>query len=118
MFFLNYYFSDDRNYVLAVCLADGSIVMLHSFDDVSPVTIQTNLRAPLFAEWSNSRKLLAIAGCKAETDVVQTNPQEFTNLLKFYSDTGSLIYTIAIPYTQVYKLLFTFLFFVRFNNNS
>nr|XP_033327664.1 tubby-related protein 4 isoform X2 [Megalopta genalis] len=89
---------DDRNYVLAVCLADGNIVMLRSFDDVSPITIRTNLKAPLHAEWSNSRKLLAIAGTK-ESDS-QGSPHEYTNLLKFYSVTGALVYTIAIPYTQ------------------
>ncbi|CAL7937475.1 unnamed protein product [Xylocopa violacea] len=90
---------DDRNYVLAVCLADGNIVMLRSFDDVSPVTIRTNLKAPLHAEWSNSRKLLAIAGTK-DSDNGQGSPHEYTNLLKFYSVTGTLVYTAAIPYTQ------------------
>lgn len=93
-------FTDDRNYVLAVCLADGNIVMLRSFDDVSPITIRTNLKAPLHAEWSNSRKLLAIAGTE-DSDSPQTSPHEYTNLLKFYSVTGTLVYTTAIPYTQV-----------------
>lgn len=91
---------DDRNYVLAVCLADGNIVMLRSFDDVSPITIRTNLKAPLHAEWSNSRKLLAIAGTK-DSDNSQGSPHEYANLLKFYSVTGTLVYTAAIPYTQV-----------------
>lgn len=92
--------ADDRNYVLAVCLADGNIVMLRSFDDVSPITIRSNLKPPLHAEWSNSRKLLAIAGTK-ETDVHPGSPQEYTNLLKFYSVHGTLVYTTEIPYTQV-----------------
>ncbi|XP_034945236.1 tubby-related protein 4 [Chelonus insularis] len=91
--------SDEQTYVLAVCLNDGNIVMLHSFDDVSPITIKTGLKAPLYAEWSNSKKLLAIAGTK-ETDGVQINTQEYSNLLKFYSDCGSLVYTTPIPYTQ------------------
>ncbi|XP_066582031.1 tubby-related protein 4 [Prorops nasuta] len=90
---------DERSYVLAVCLADGNIVMLRSFDDVSPITIRTNLKAPLHAEWSNSRKLLAIAGTK-DSDTIQQTPQEYTNLLKFYSVSGSLVYTTNIPYTQ------------------
>lgn len=96
-----------RNYVLAVCLADGNVVLLRSFDDVSPVTICTGLKPPLHAEWSNSRKVLAIAGIKDQDQQYQgasgngmTN-LEYTNLLKFYSDAGTLIYTIAIPYTQV-----------------
>ncbi|XP_019697396.2 tubby-related protein 4 isoform X2 [Harpegnathos saltator] len=90
---------DDRGYVLAVCLVDGNIVMLRSFDDVSPITIHSKLKTPLYAEWSNSRKLLAIAGTK-ETDILQNNLQEYTNLLKFYSVNGTLVYTTTIPYTQ------------------
>ncbi|XP_011497205.1 PREDICTED: tubby-related protein 4 [Ceratosolen solmsi marchali] len=97
-----------RNYVLAVCLADGNVVLLRSFDDVSPVTISTGLKPPLHAEWSNSWKLLAIAGIKEQEQQLQQQHHhhchppviEYTNLLKFYSDTGILIYTIAIPYTQ------------------
>ncbi|GAB1869433.1 Tubby-related protein 4 [Camponotus japonicus] len=91
---------DDRNYVLAVCLADGNIVMLRSFDDVSPITIRSNLKPPLHAEWSNSRKLLAIAGTKESEHVHSGSPQEYTNLLKFYSVNGTLVYTTEIPYTQ------------------
>ncbi|XP_014297582.1 tubby-related protein 4 [Microplitis demolitor] len=92
---------DERTYVLAVCLADGNIVMLRSYDDLSPITIKTGLKAPLFAEWSNSRKLLAIAGTKESDGCISTNnPPEYNNFLKFYSDTGTLIYTTAIPYTQ------------------
>ncbi|KOX69458.1 Tubby-related protein 4 [Melipona quadrifasciata] len=90
---------DDRNYVLAVCLTDGNIVMLRSFDDVSPITIRSNLKAPLHAEWSNSKKLLAIAGTR-DSDNSQSNLHEYTNILKFYSVTGTLVYTAVIPYTQ------------------
>ncbi|CAD6233802.1 GSCOCG00007297001-RA-CDS [Cotesia congregata] len=90
---------DERTYVLAVCLTDGNIVMLRSYDDLSPITIKTGLKAPLFAEWSNSRELLAIAGTK-ESETSIANPPEYNNLLKFYSFTGTLIYTTTIPYTQ------------------
>ncbi|XP_046829624.1 tubby-related protein 4 isoform X1 [Vespa crabro] len=91
---------DERNYILAVCLADGNIVMLRSFDDVSPITVRTNLKTPLHAEWSNSRKLLAIAGTKDSDSLPQNNSLEYTNLLKFYSVNGTLVYTTVIPYTQ------------------
>lgn len=99
--------SSPRNYVLAVCLADGSVVLLRSFDDVSPVTINTGLKPPLHAEWSNSRKLLAIAGIK-DTGESNYPVTEYTNLLKFYSDSGALVYTIAVPYTQVRNAKFFF----------
>ncbi|KMQ98319.1 tubby-related protein 4-like protein [Lasius niger] len=74
--------------------------MLRSFDDVSPITIRSNLKPPLHAEWSNSRKLLAIAGTKESEHVHPGSPQEYTNLLKFYSVNGTLVYTTEIPYTQ------------------
>lgn len=104
--------ADDRNYVLAVCLADGNIVMLRSFDDVSPITIRSNLKPPLHAEWSNSRKLLAIAGTKESEHLHPGSSQEYTNLLKFYSVNGTLVYTTEIPYTQVClkKILVSFSF--------
>lgn len=88
-----------RIYVLAVCLADGKVILMRSFDDLSPVTIHTGLRPPLHAEWSNSRKVLAVAGSKDQEHYYQAN--DYINLLKFYSDVGTLIYTIVIPYTQV-----------------
>lgn len=79
--------------------------MLRSFDDVSPITIRTNLKTPLHAEWSNSRKLLAIAGTKDSDSLLQNNSLEYTNLLKFYSVNGTLVYTTVIPYTQVCSLI-------------
>ncbi|XP_050448938.1 tubby-related protein 4 isoform X2 [Cataglyphis hispanica] len=74
--------------------------MLRSFDDVSPITIRSNLKPPLHAEWSNSRKLLAIAGTKESEHLHSGSSQEYTNLLKFYSVNGTLVYTTEIPYTQ------------------
>ncbi|XP_044002628.1 tubby-related protein 4 [Aphidius gifuensis] len=90
---------DEQNYILAVCLTNGHIVMLRSYDDISPITIKTGLRAPLYAEWSNSRKLLAIAGSK-EINSTNGNTCEYKNRIKFYSDTGTLIYRTELPYTQ------------------
>ena len=114
---------DGRSYVLAVSLAEGSVVLLRSFDDVSPVTINTGLMPPLHAEWSNSRKVLAVAGTRESERPPHYQQQqqqqqqqhhhhhhyqsnEYANLLKFYSDTGTLIYTIAVPFTQVSVLRF------------
>lgn len=74
--------------------------MLRSYDDISPITIKTGLKAPLHAEWSNSRKLLAIAGSK-EINCSSGNICEYKNRIKFYSDTGILIYRSELPYNQV-----------------
>ncbi|XP_013138738.1 PREDICTED: tubby-related protein 4 [Papilio polytes] len=88
-------------HVLAVALGNGEIVLLHGHDDVSPVRVTTGLRGSTLAmEWANSRELLAVAGTlNAETNESAEAPP-FNNVVKFYSDTGVLIYTVPIPYTQ------------------
>ncbi|XP_045535008.1 tubby-related protein 4 [Papilio machaon] len=88
-------------HVLAVALGNGEIVLLHGHDDVSPVRVATGLRGNTLAmEWANSRELLAVAGTlNAESNEPADEPP-FKNVVKFYSDTGALIYTVPIPYTQ------------------
>lgn len=50
-------------------------------------------------EWSNSRELLAVAGtCQQTPQLLDAQGQPiFVNLLKFYTETGMLLYTIKIP---------------------
>lgn len=88
---------------------------MKSFDDVSPIQVHTGLSGPLCLEWSNSRELLAVAGTMQQTVSASNGTQqpspdsrtasaptvEYTNVLKFYSDTGVLLYSTIIPYTQV-----------------
>lgn len=82
--------------MLAVCLQNGYIYLLKTFDDVSPIQINTHLQGDLCMEWSNSRELLAVAGSNP------SGSQEcITNVLKFYNEKGALIYSTVIPYTQV-----------------
>ncbi|CAB3388355.1 Hypothetical predicted protein, partial [Cloeon dipterum] len=85
----------NRGFVLAVCFKNGNILLMKSFDDVSPIQLQTGLLG-VCIEWSNSRQLLAVAGTKAST--VPSDSQ--TNVLQFYSDNGVLIHSTAIPYRQ------------------
>ncbi|XP_068631348.1 tubby-related protein 4 [Battus philenor] len=92
---------NNNGHVLAVALGNGEIVLLHGHDDVSPVRVFTGLRGHTLAmEWANSRELLAVAGTlnTEPNEPVDTPP--FKNVVKFYSDTGALIYTVPIPYTQ------------------
>lgn len=85
---------------MAVCLQNGYIFLLKTFDDVSPVQLDTKLQGPLCIEWSNSRELLAVAGVTIDSKNV--GPQaEYTNMLKFYNEKGTLIYSVVIPFTQV-----------------
>jgi len=53
-------------------------------------------------EWSNSRELLAVAGT-LRTGLDGTKPEElgltstYTNLVKFYTETGTCLYQAHIP---------------------
>ncbi|KAK6644879.1 hypothetical protein RUM43_001155 [Polyplax serrata] len=86
--------ADTRNLVLAVSLSTGYIYLMKSYDDVSPIQFNTGLGGPLCMEWSNSRQLLAVAGVANHTDT------DYVNMLKCYTDTGELLYSTLIPYSQ------------------
>ncbi|KAJ8937377.1 hypothetical protein NQ314_011925, partial [Rhamnusium bicolor] len=88
--------SGDRKFVLAVSLQNGYIFLLSTFDDVSPIQINTGLQGPLCMEWSNSREFLAVSGITAGTPTVGTLV-EFTNILKFYNEKGVLLFSTTIP---------------------
>jgi hypothetical protein len=108
-------FLDGCIFILAVSLQNGYIFLMKSFDDVSPIQVHTGLCGPLCLEWSNCHELLAVAGTvqqtvPASTGTQQSSPDpkvasaptvEYTNVLKFYSETGVLLYSTIIPYTQV-----------------
>ncbi|KAH8332939.1 hypothetical protein KR074_011277 [Drosophila pseudoananassae] len=96
-----------RSFVLAVSFQNGYIYLLKSFDDVSPAHINTCLNGALgmVMEWSNSRELLAVAGTLrtgldgAKTEDLGT-PSSYTNLVKFYTETGTCLYQAHIPCTS------------------
>lgn len=92
---------NNGGHVLAVALGNGEIVLLRGHDDVSPIRVKTGLRGNTLAmEWANSRELLAVAGTLlAEHDEAPDAPP-YKNVVKFYSDTGTLIYTVPVPFTQ------------------
>ncbi|KXJ80130.1 hypothetical protein RP20_CCG026453 [Aedes albopictus] len=93
-----------RSFVLAVSFQNGFIYLLKSFDDVSPCHIQTGMNGNLgfVMEWSNSRELLAVAGSEAVAESQTTDPpgtSVYNNLLKFYTESGNLLYSAKIPCT-------------------
>lgn len=98
-----------RSFVLAVSFQNGYIYLLKSFDDVSPCHIHTEMNGNLgfVMEWSNSRELLAVAGSEiaAESETTETPAMPvYNNLLKFYTESGNLLYTAKIPCTTVYLI--------------
>lgn len=80
---------------MAVSLQNGYIFLLSTFDDVSPIQINTGLQGPLCIEWSNSREYLAVSGITVSS--TNGNQPEYTNVLKFYNERGILLYTSIIP---------------------
>lgn len=89
--------------MLAVSFQNGFIYLLKSFDDVSPSHINTGLDGSLgmVMEWSNSRELLAVAGTSQKTVNLNDplNGIVYENILKFYTETGALLYQARIPNT-------------------
>lgn len=90
--------------MLAVSFQNGIIYLLKSYDDVSPILIDTELNGSLglVMEWSNSRELLAVGGTKlrgsaSQQSRVDSGQLVYENLLKFYTESGSLLYTAQIP---------------------
>ncbi|XP_076257679.1 WD40 superfamily protein Tusp isoform X2 [Rhynchophorus ferrugineus] len=94
-----FYGQGEKKFILAVSLQNGYIYLLTTFDDVAPIQINTGLQGPLCMEWSNSRELLAVAGITVKSPTL--GPQmEYTNMLKFYTDKGILLYQTQIPDTH------------------
>ncbi|XP_047983978.1 tubby-related protein 4 [Leguminivora glycinivorella] len=88
-------------HVLAVALGNGDIVLLSGHEDVFPKRVRTGMRGPTVAmEWANSRELLAVAGTLLPEGSEPPDAPPYKNVVKFFSDTGALIYTVPIPYTQ------------------
>lgn len=95
----------NRTFVLAVSFQNGFIYLLKSFDDLSPAHINTGLNGALgfCMEWSNSRELLAVSGTeltpenKHMTKDSASSGLVYTNLIKFYTESGQILYTARIP---------------------
>lgn len=92
-----------RSFVLAVSFQNGFIYLLKSFDDVTPAHINTGLNGALgmVMEWSNSRELLAVAGTVRQTTTSGMLDAQgatvYDNVLKFYTESGALLYQTRIP---------------------
>jgi tubby-related protein 4 len=92
----------NRSFVLAVSFQNGSIYLLKSFDDLSPSYINTGLCEGFCMEWSNSRELLAVAGAESDGKTLKKEiGSTYTNFLKFYTESGQILYTAKIPNTTV-----------------
>ncbi|XP_029406697.2 tubby-related protein 4 [Bactrocera dorsalis] len=93
-----------RSFVLAVSFQNGFIYLIKSYDDVSPAHINTGLSGSIgmVMEWSNSRELLAVAGT-AQTSLNTFDQQGapiYENILKFYTESGRILYQTRLPNTS------------------
>jgi tubby-related protein 4 len=90
-----------RSFVLAVSFKNGLIYLLKSFDDLSPFLINTNFAEGYCVEWSNSRELLAVAGTEIDSRFHKKDVKYLNNCIKFYTETGQLLYTTKLPNSNV-----------------
>lgn len=96
----------NRSFMLAVSFKNGLIYLLKSFDDLSPFLINTELSDGFCMEWSNSRELLAVAGTEKDGKCTKKDNTKllYNNILKFYTETGQLLYVVKIPNVTVSEL--------------
>lgn len=103
-YFLYHSYIGKRNFVLAVSFQNGFIYLLKSYDDVSPVHINTDMNGSIgfVMEWSNAQELLAVAGTLSQSvhSVDSQGALVFHNVVKFYTETGYHLYTARIPSTS------------------
>lgn len=89
--------------MLAVSFQNGIIYLLKSYDDVTAIHIDTEMNGALglTMEWSNSKELLAVAGSRHQPPQSLDSPAApvFLNMLKFYTESGVLLYSTRIPNT-------------------
>ncbi|XP_067126103.1 tubby-related protein 4-like isoform X1 [Centruroides vittatus] len=85
--------AEDMKSLLAVCLENGAVYLMKSYDDISPIKIKTQLNG-IKMDWSHNGELLAIAGVLSEINGV------FSNWVYFYTETGTVQSSIQIPYYQ------------------
>lgn len=99
-----FFFAGKRNFVLAVSFQNGFIYLLKSYDDVSPVHINTEMNGSIgfVMEWSNAQELLAVAGTLSQSvpSIDAHGALVFHNVVKFYTETGYHLYTARIPSTS------------------
>lgn len=101
LYYLFPFQSAKRTFVLAVSFQNGIIYLLKSYDDLTPIQINTEMNGALgmAMEWSNSKELLAVAGSRHQLPQSLDSPMNpiFLNMLKFYTESGVLLYSTRIP---------------------
>lgn len=99
---MNFSLIGKRNFVLAVSFTNGFIYLLKSYDDVSPIHINSEMNGSIgfVMEWSNAQELLAVAGTINQTFPPLDSPGpavHYENAVKFYTEAGYHLYTARIP---------------------
>ncbi|XP_038076860.1 tubby-related protein 4-like [Patiria miniata] len=73
--------------VMAVDLGDSEIQLMKAYDDLTPISIKTEM-TDIKMEWSSCGAFLAVGG---------TQPVESISAVKFYNTNGHLRFTLNIP---------------------
>lgn len=95
--------------ILAIDFANNTIKLYDgSVEDPNPKTIHTNLESYLM-QWSSDGRVLAVAGFNIHTTAPSVGCLRcrYLNSIKFFSQTGKLIYEQALNYTRYPITAFT-----------
>jgi WD repeat-containing protein 35 len=84
-----------ENPSLAILFTDGTLQLMKSDQDDSPILINTQLK-PVDCQWNHDGTLLAIAGRSSDS-----NPGPNQNSINFYTPLGKLIRTMKLPGNQI-----------------
>ena len=107
-------------YILACALDNGQVLFLNSYQDQSPIVVETNLqsridrslpfgflsvshfRLDIKIDWSSLGEILAVGGHQRTDDL------QYTNQIIFYSRRGELLHRTHIPQTVSADLVVDF----------
>lgn len=84
-----------ENPSLAILFTDGTLQLMKSDQDDSPILINTQLK-PVDCQWNHDGTILAIAGRSSDS-----NPGPNQNSINFYTPLGKLIRTMKLPGNQI-----------------
>ncbi len=81
---------------LAILFTDGTLQLMKSDQDDSPILIDTQLK-PVDCQWNHDGTILAIAGRSSDSNPGSPNQ----NSINFYTTLGKLIRTMKLPGNQI-----------------
>lgn len=89
---------DNSKYIMAITFVNGTVYFMHSFDDIFPHIVQTELMSTKI-DWSDENQLFLIGGhrvCRCRSN----NSFNYSNIICFYNTQGDLQKTFELDHDQ------------------